>query len=116
MPVLRHRLTALRQLWKALDGRTARTPADGLIAPPEAAGAVRDIPWDTITRILDAMPDHARPVKGQEGRHGHSQTRAKRDTMRRIRLAVWLVVAGPASQRACVSAEICTRFSDTHRS
>lgn len=54
---LRHRVSALRALWRVLDGKRAPCPAADVALPPVMSGPPRAIPWPTVVRILAAMPD-----------------------------------------------------------
>jgi hypothetical protein len=59
--------TALMSLWTRLDGRAAANPVRETTVFEEAEQEPRGQPYKLLTRILDAIPDRARPVKGVKG-------------------------------------------------
>ena len=75
-----HRLRALSNLWRVLDGRHAPNPVRDVPEAEEEEDAPRALPYPVIAAILDAMPDRSRPVKGQPLARG-SRTRARLTVM-----------------------------------
>lgn len=57
--------TALMSMWTRLDGRAAANPVKETREFPEADEEPRGQSYELIKRILDAVTDRARPVKGQ---------------------------------------------------
>jgi integrase len=60
------RLRALSNLYTVLDGPRADNPARLVEEADEPESAPRDLDYATIARIIAAMPDRGRPVKGQD--------------------------------------------------
>ena len=75
-----HRLRALSNLWRVLDGRHAANPVREVPEADEIEDEPRALPYPVIAAILDAMPDRSRPVKGQPLARG-SRTRARLTVM-----------------------------------
>lgn len=61
-----HRLRALSNLWTVLDGRHAPNPVRHVPEAGEPGAVPHHVDYDTIRRILDAMADRGRPVKGHK--------------------------------------------------
>lgn len=59
-----HRLRALSNLWRVLDGRHAANPVREVPEADEFEDEPRALPYALIESILDAMPNQTRPVKG----------------------------------------------------
>lgn len=62
------RLRALSNLWTVLDGRRAPNPVRDVDELPEPDPRPRDLDYTTIAKVLAALPDLARPVKGHKRR------------------------------------------------
>jgi integrase len=58
---VRHRRTALIQVWKKLDGKHAKNPAREAEPPPKPPDEARDIPLDVVEDVFAAM----RPCKSK---------------------------------------------------
>jgi integrase len=63
---INHWLRALSNVWTVLDGPRAPNPVRDVAELPEPDALPRALSYDTIERILTAMPDRGRPVKGQK--------------------------------------------------
>lgn len=61
-----HRLRALSNLWTVLDGRRAPNPVRDVPEADETPELPRDLPYDLIQRILDALPDRGRGLRHQK--------------------------------------------------
>jgi integrase len=61
-----HRLRALSNLWTVLDGRRAPNPVREVPEADETPELPRAIDYETITRILEALPDRGRPERHQK--------------------------------------------------
>lgn len=61
---INHRLRALRNVYKALDGDDAPNPTDKITKRPEPNAQARGVPYDLIEAIIAYMPDRGRPEKG----------------------------------------------------
>lgn len=61
----RHRLRAIRVLYRRLDGRGAANPAAGITIRQSKSARPRDVPIALIEQLLANMPDRGRPVKAQ---------------------------------------------------
>ena len=73
---INHRLRALSNLWRVLDGRHAPNPVREVPEAEEEEDRPRALPYEIIKAILDAMPNRSRPVKGQPNTGGN-RTRAR---------------------------------------
>ena len=62
---VKHRRTALLHLWHRLDGTDAANPVRRSLVPVEPEPEPRGLPYSTVHRILDAMPDQGQAIKGQ---------------------------------------------------
>ena len=71
-----HRLRALSNLWRVLDGRHTPNPVREVPEAEEEEDAPRALPYAVIEAILDAMPDHTRLVKSHRVESG-SRTKAR---------------------------------------
>jgi integrase len=70
------RLRALSNLWTVLDGKRAPNPVREVDELPEPDPIARDLDYGTIEKILHALPDLARPMKGHR-RAKRSLTKAR---------------------------------------
>lgn len=75
--------TALMSLWVKLDGRGAANPVRETREFPEAAEEARGQAYQLLLRILDAVPDRARPIKGVKGS-------TKRGSLSKVRLEIFV--------------------------
>ena len=73
---VRNRRTALQALWTGLDGKAAPNPVREALMPVLAQPEARAIPFKTIAKILDAMPDVGQGRPG-EARDDQSKTKAR---------------------------------------
>ena len=73
---VRNRRTALQALWTGLDGKAAPNPVREALMPVLAQPEARAIPYKTIAKILDAMPDVGQGRPG-EARDDQSKTKAR---------------------------------------
>ena len=71
-----NRRTALQALWTELDGKAAPNPVDESEKHSEPDLEARALPYATIRKILDAMPDVGQGRKG-EARDDQSKTKAR---------------------------------------
>ena len=64
---VKHRRTALLHLWNRLDRNhhDATNPVRGSIIPAEPDPEPRGLPYSTVQRILDTMPERGQAVKGK---------------------------------------------------
>jgi integrase len=58
---------ALMSLWTRLDGRSAPNPVKDTKLYPEAPIEARGASYDILRKILAAVPDRSRPIKGVKG-------------------------------------------------
>lgn len=65
---VRHRRTALAQLWRKLDGPAKPNPAKAVTAPTDAKPQPRGLDWALAHEIIAAVVDYTSPKKGQKGR------------------------------------------------
>ena len=73
---VRNRRTALQALWTGLDGKAAPNPVREALMPVLAQPEARAIPYKTIAKILDAMPNVGQGRLG-EAREDQSKTKAR---------------------------------------
>ena len=73
---VKHRRTALLHLWHRLDGTEAANPVRRTLVPVEPEPEPRGLPYSTVQKILDAMPDQGQAIKGQ-ARDGASKTKTR---------------------------------------
>ena len=73
---LNHRRGALMHLWARLDGREADNPVARVPRFKEPRPDPRGLSWDDVDRILAAMPERGRPLRGQP-LDDRSRTRAR---------------------------------------
>ena len=62
---VKHRRTALLHLWHEFDGRDVANPVRRSLVPEEPDPEPRGLPYSTVHKILDAMPDQGQAIKGQ---------------------------------------------------
>lgn len=90
---VRHRRTALAQLWSVLDGRNAPNPVRSVPQPRDREPMPRGFSLELGRRILDAMPDRGQAVRGE--------TRS-RVNLSKLRLRVILETGIPHAQVATI--------------
>ena len=73
---VKHRRTALLHLWHRLDGRDAGNPVRRSMVPAEPDPEPRGLPYPTVQKILDAMPEQGQAIKGK-ARDTASRTKAR---------------------------------------
>lgn len=64
---VRHRVRVIRELWHALDGKHAPTPAMGVDLPRPPAPHPVAVPWSTVTRVAASLAKGKRHKKGYGG-------------------------------------------------
>ena len=85
------RLSRLRKLYHALDGRTTPNPTDAITFLREPEREPRDLPLRVVQLILESLPD-----RGRGERHGTRPTISQ--TKLRLRVMAWTGIA-PATLR-----------------
>ena len=73
---VKHRRTALLHLWHRLDGRDAVNPVRRSMVPAEPDPEPRGLPYSTVQKILEAMPEQGQTIKGK-ARDTASRTKAR---------------------------------------
>jgi integrase len=74
---INHRLRALSNLWTVLDGRRAPNPVREVPEAPEPDALPRALSYDLIERIIAAVTDRSRPIKGQGNKDTVSLTKVR---------------------------------------
>lgn len=83
----RHRLRALRVLYRRVDGAGSANPTVGITITPEKA-LPREIPIALVEQLLENLPDRGRPVKGETKRNGPGRSTTS-ETKIRLRVMAW---------------------------
>ncbi len=73
---VRNRRSALLHLWNRLDGTAAPNPVRAALKPQLPEPEARALPYPTIAKILDAMPDVGQGIRGK-ARDDASKTKAR---------------------------------------